>query len=141
VNEQPLDVLVVDDDDITSETVERALRKVEGSFRVVAATDGVDALKVLRGESTRRVRKPFVVLLDLNMPTMNGFEFLEQLRNDRRLRDTVVFVLTTSDSDADRSRAYHELIAGYMVKSAVGAQFSKLSTMLREYSLAVRLPA
>jgi CheY-like chemotaxis protein len=141
MNEERLDVLVVDDDDITSETVERALRKVEGCYRVVAASDGADALRVLRGETTRQVRKPFVVLLDLNMPTMNGFEFLEQLRNDRRLRDSVVFVLTTSDSDADRSRAYHELIAGYMVKSSVGAQFSKLSTMLREYSAAVRLPA
>ncbi len=85
--------------------------------------------------------RPFIVLLDLNMPRMNGFEFLAAIRQDAQLRDSVIFVLTTSDSDADRSRAYQELIAGYMVKSAVGPQFSKLAGLLNEFSRVVKLPA
>ena len=52
----------------------------------------------------------------------------------------MVFVLTTSDADADRSRAYHELVAGYMVKSAVGPQFSKLANLLKQYALTIWLP-
>lgn len=55
------------------------------------------------------------------------------------LHNSVVFVLTTSDSETDRSRAYHELIAGYMVKSVIGPQFVHLSSMLHEYAGAVCL--
>ncbi|WP_141289365.1 response regulator, partial [Ideonella azotifigens] len=80
------------------------------------------------------------VLLDLNMPRMDGFEFLQQLRADPALCDEVVFVLTTSDADADRVRAYHENVAGYMVKALVGPQFAKLAQLLVSYRLAVRLP-
>ena len=74
------------------------------------------------------------------MPRMNGFEFLEALRGDAELRESVVFVLSTSDADADRSRAYHELVAGYMVKSAIGPQFSKLAKLLKQYTETIWLP-
>jgi CheY-like chemotaxis protein len=111
------------------------------AFPVVGAEDGHVALAVLRGQDlTRRIRRPLVILLDLNMPRMNGFEFLQQLRGDPVLRDEVVFVLTTSDADADRTRAYQEQIAGYMVKSAVGTQFSKLAQLLLSYAAAIKLP-
>jgi CheY-like chemotaxis protein len=73
------------------------------------------------------------VLLDLNMPRMNGFEFLRELRSDRELRRTVVFVLTTSDIQSDRMRAYEECIAGYIVKSRIGPQCSGLARFLTEY--------
>ena len=74
------------------------------------------------------------------MPRMNGFEFLTALRADRKLQDEVVFVLTTSDADEDRTHAYHEQIAGYMVKAAVGPQFAKLAGLLLAYRSAVSLP-
>lgn len=135
-----LDILVVDDDDVTAESVQRALKKTPGRFRVIPAVDGRDALDVLRGLTDRRVRRPYLILLDLNMPRMNGFEFLAAMRADRALRDSVIFVLTTSDSDGDRARAYHEIIAGYMVKSAIGPQFARLAAMVLEYSGAVHLP-
>jgi CheY-like chemotaxis protein len=110
-------------------------------FPVVWVQDGIEALTVLRGRGGGLVaERPRVVLLDLNMPRMNGFEFLAALRNDRVLQAEVVFVLTTSDADEDKTRAYHEQIAGYMVKSAVGPQFAKLAGMLMAYRDAVRLP-
>jgi CheY-like chemotaxis protein len=135
-----LNVLVVDDDDVAAESVMRSLKKADVECQVVVAQDGIDALEVLRGTSDRHIQRPFVILLDLNMPRMNGFEFLEALRAESKLRDSIVFVLTTSDADSDRSRAYHEFIAGYMVKSSVGPQFSKLSRLLSDYASAIKLP-
>jgi CheY-like chemotaxis protein len=136
-----LTILLVEDDDVCAESVMRGLVRNGVSARVAWAQDGEVALQILRGEDAEcQVPRPRVVLLDLNMPRMDGFEFLQQARADPVLRDEVVFVLTTSDSDADRTRAYHENIAGYMVKSAVGPQFSKVALLLQSYRQAVRLP-
>lgn len=136
----PLSVLIVDDDDVAAEAVTRALVKQSIGCQVLVARDGMEALDVLRGKSDRQINKPFVILLDLNMPRMSGFEFLEALRADQELHESIVFVLTTSDADSDRSRSYHEHIAGYMVKSTVGPQFSKLTQLLGDYSAAIRFP-
>ena len=134
-------LLLVDDDDVAAESVERSLRKANLAFRVVWAEDGAVALDILRGrDPARQVPRPRVVLLDLNMPRVDGFEFLRELRTDPALRDDVVFVLTTSEIDSDRTRAYHENIAGYMVKSAVGPQFMRLARLLASYQAAVSLP-
>jgi len=136
-----LTILLVEDDDVAAESVMRSLGKSGLSFPVVWVEDGVEALRALRGENPAlRVPTPRVTLLDLNMPRMNGFEFLQELRADPKLQDDVVFVLTTSDIDTDRSRAYHANVAGYMVKAAVGPQFTKLAQLLTSYQAAVRLP-
>jgi CheY-like chemotaxis protein len=71
---------------------------------------------------------------------MDGLEFLTQMRADAVLHNTVVFVLTTSGRDADRSKAYQRHIAGYMVKSEVGPQFQKLASLLASYGESVALP-
>jgi CheY-like chemotaxis protein len=134
-------ILLVEDDDVAAESVVRSLNRLGAPFPVVWAEDGAVALAALRGEDPqRRVPRPRVILLDLNMPRMNGFEFLEQLRADARLSDDIVFVLTTSDVDSDRSRAYQQHVAGYMVKAAVGPQFSRLARLLDSYQAAVRWP-
>ncbi|MEO8154021.1 MAG: response regulator [Rhizobacter sp.] len=136
-----LNILLVEDDDVAAESVMRGLIRSGVNAPVVWAQDGEIALQVLRSaDPERHAPRPRVVLLDLNMPRMNGFEFLQHARADPVLRDEVVFVLTTSDTDADRTRAYHENVAGYMVKAAVGPQFAKLAQLLQSYRLAVRLP-
>jgi CheY-like chemotaxis protein len=136
-----LTILLVEDDDVAAEAVVRSLRKAGLDFPTVWAEDGLQALHALRGDDpARRVPRPRVILLDLNMPRMNGFEFLAQLRADPRLCDDVVFVLTTSDADTDRMRAYQGHIAGYMVKAAVGPQFSRLAQLLGLYHHHIRLP-
>lgn len=139
--EQTLNVLLVEDDDVAAESVLRGLSRVGLNLPVVWAEDGGVALQMLRGSDGRRkVERPRLVLLDLNMPRVDGFEFLRQLRADPELHDDVVFVLTTSDTESDRRRAYHENIAGYMVKAAVGPQFARLAQVVAGYQAAVHLP-
>jgi CheY-like chemotaxis protein len=140
-NAPAFNLLVVDDDDVAAEAVVRSMRKHAMDCSIVIAEDGMTALQILRGKHpTRRITKPRLVLLDLNMPRMSGIEFLRELRSDDHLRGTVVFVLTTSGSDADRERAYQESIAGYMVKSGLGPQLSGLARFLTEYRTAVLPP-
>jgi len=135
-----LSILLIDDDDVAIESATRNLRRHGIDFPIYVAHNGHDGIEALRGNGPNgALPKALVVLLDLNMPVMNGFEFLETVREDPALRSTVVFVLTTSDSDTDRTRAYHECIAGYMVKSAVGRQFSNLASLLRSYHVAIEL--
>lgn len=134
-------LLIVEDDDVAAESIQKSLKKTGLPFSAVLAEDGLVALEILRGEHpTKKIAEPLIVLLDLNMPRMNGFEFLHTIRNDDLLRSLVVFVLTTSSSDMDRAQAYDENVAGYMVKNAVGAHFSKLFKLLDDYVAAVELP-
>lgn len=134
-------ILLVEDDDVAAEAVIRSMKKSEVNFPITVAEDGLIALDVLRGlHPTKKIREPLLVLLDLNMPRMNGFEFLQAIRADEALNPTVVFVLTTSGSEIDRAKAYHENIAGYMVKDKVGPHFNKLFKLLNEYAEAVSLP-
>lgn len=136
-----VNILLVDDDDVAAESVVRSLRKHTVDFPVTLARDGIEALEILRREHTDlSIEKPYIILLDLNMPRMNGFEFLQEIRGDKHLHDSIVFVLTTSDFDTDKTRAYHENIAGYMVKSSVGPQFTKLASLLENYRNTVALP-
>lgn len=137
----PINILLVEDDDVAAEAVSRNLKKLSIDYPIIHANDGLEALEILLNKHSEKIiTKPFLVLLDLNMPRMNGFEFLNTIRSDDKLKESVVFVLTTSDDDKDRSRAYHECIAGYMVKSSVGPQFAKLAALLESYKMAVTLP-
>ncbi len=133
-------ILLVEDDDVAAESVIRGLKKTNTQINVVIAENGKKALDILRHEHPeKRMTSPFVVLLDLNMPIMSGFEFLEHVRNDERLNGVVIFILTTSDNDSDKAKAYDNQVAGYMVKSSVGPQFAKLATLLEAYKDAIEL--
>ncbi len=137
----PFSLLLVDDDDVAAEAVVRGLRKHDLLCPIVLAEDGLIALQILRAEhATRHLAKPYLVLLDLNMPRMDGFEFLRALRADEALRATLVFVLSTSGSDGDRARSYNAGIAGYMVKSGLGPQLKGLARFLVEFHSAILLP-
>ncbi len=136
-----INLLVVEDDDVAAEAIQRSLLKADAKFMATIAEDGLVALDILRGQHPdKTINQPLIVLLDLNMPRMNGFEFLEAIRADKALRSLVVFVLTTSGSDVDRARAYDENIAGYMTKDKVGKKFDKLFNLLTQYVSMVTLP-
>jgi CheY-like chemotaxis protein len=137
----PINILVIDDDDVSAEGVERSLAKTEMCFTVTVAADGLEGLEILRGEhDEKKIHPPMLVLLDLNMPRMDGLDFLQQIRGDAQLHKTVVFVLTTSNREKDRAASYQNHVAGYIVKSHAGPQFSKLAELLTSYGKSITLP-
>ena len=134
-------LLLVEDDDVAAEAVERAFRKAKIANPIVRARDGVEALAKLRDKSVPpAVPRPRLILLDLKMPRMNGLTFLQEIRNDPELKQTIVFVLTTSDSEKDRYDAYKHLIAGYIVKFRAGQDFMELIQLLDLYWRVVEFP-
>lgn len=133
-------LLLVEDDELDVLAIKRALRKARVANELVVAKDGVDGLAILRGEAGPPLHRPYLILLDLNMPRMNGIEFLTELRKDPALRDSIVFVLTTSNRDTDIVRAYDKLIAGYMVKAKAGEDFMELIGMLDHYWKIIEFP-
>jgi len=136
-----LSLLVGEDDDVAAEAIVRGIRKRGLDWQVLVVEDGAEALEVLRGNRPERtLRKPFALVVDLNMPRMNGFELIETLRRDPELRRTVVFVLTTSNSQSDRKRAYELGVAGYLVKSGAEPQHSNVVGLLHSYREAVLFP-
>lgn len=129
-NGEVVTLFLVDDDDVDAMGVIRALRKRRIGNPVIRAKDGVDALEKLRNGE---VPRPYIVLLDLNMPRMGGLEFVKAVREDYDLATSVIFVLTTSQSDQDIAEAYKNHVAGYVVKSDMEDIFSKLGNMLNIY--------
>ena len=81
-----------------------------------------------------------MVLTDINMPRMDGIELLEEIRKDDKLKPSVVFVLTTSQREEDKVRAYQFNVAGYLIKSHVGEDFMKMVDMLDRYWKIVEFP-
>jgi len=133
-------VLLVDDDQICRLGVKRALRKCQLANRVYEAHDGCEALDLLRGANgQKQVPRPITVILDLNMPRMNGFEFLDEIRDDADLSTTNVFVITTSSSVDDIHQCYARHVCGYVTKSGHGDSFGALARMLREFWQVVTL--
>ncbi|MBT0666938.1 response regulator [Novosphingobium profundi] len=134
-------VLIVDDDDVALEGVLRSFKRNEVRCQTLTASDGREALAILNGvHPSKHISPPYIVLLDLNMPGMDGFQFLHALRTTPELKRTVVFILSTSAREQDMCRAYDEQVAGYMVKSAVGPQFARLADFIRKYTCTQKLP-
>jgi CheY-like chemotaxis protein len=134
-------ILLVEDDAVDVMALKRAIRRCKLANPLSVARDGIEALEILRGGPERApLRKPYMILLDLNLPRMNGIEFLQSLRADVTLRDTVVFVLTTSKADKDRCTAYQLHVAGYIVKSNCTDSFSRAVMMLEHYLRVVEFP-
>jgi CheY-like chemotaxis protein len=131
-------ILLVDDDDVDVMGVHRALKKLKIVNPIVRARDGIEGLALLRDPSA--VPRPYIILLDLNMPRMNGLEMLAELRRDPMLTSSVVFVLTTSKADEDIVEAYQQHVAGYIIKSQVGEGFLRVVEMLDQYWRVVELP-
>jgi len=137
----PIHLLLVEDDEVDAEAVMRAFRrqKIDNPFTIVS--DGIEALNILRGEGGyERLPRPYMILLDINMPRMNGLEFLQAIRNDPDLRRSIVFILTTSNRDEDKMAAYNRQIAGYLLKSRAGQDFINIIQLLDSYQRVVTFP-
>jgi CheY-like chemotaxis protein len=102
------------------------------------ASNGLEAIEMLRGDTIPPDRR--LVLLDLNMPRMNGIEFLRAVREDAELRSLPVVVLTTSNDERDKVDAYNLNVAGYLLKPVTFADFVDLMAALNKYWMLVEMP-
>jgi len=110
-------ILLVEDDQMDVMNVQRELRKQNIGVPLIHAKNGREALNLLRGENGEtKIERPSLVMLDLNMPRLNGLELLKILRADPEFSDLNVFIMTTSDLDADRSGATDLGVSGYIIK-------------------------
>ena len=130
-------VFLIEDDDVDAMTIRRGFRKQRIGNKIVRAKDGEEAMMMLQ---SGKVPEPYIILLDLNMPRMNGIEFLAALRKDERLKASVVFVLTTSEDDRDITASYEKNIAGYFVKGEDEKSFLDVIHVLDGYWKIVHLP-
>ncbi len=131
-----LNILLVEDDEVDVMTVRRAFKKGNITNPLYVAGNGIEALAILRGQPDQPSLIPTerrLILLDLNMPKMNGLEFLQELRADRQLRQIPVVVLTTSNEERDRFQAYQLNVAGYMLKPVTFSIFVEMMVTLNKY--------
>jgi CheY-like chemotaxis protein len=135
---QLLNVLLVEDDEVDVMNVKRAFEKNHIMNPLYLATNGIEALELLRGNDIPASRR--LVLLDLNMPRMNGIEFLQELRKDPELASTTVVVLTTSNDERDKVEAYSLNVAGYILKPVTFDNFCEAMVALNKYWSLVEFP-
>ncbi len=131
-----LNILLVEDDEVDVMTVQRAFKKGNITHSLYIAGNGIEALAILRGELGQPSIVPTdrrLILLDLNMPKMNGLEFLQELRADPTIRNIPVVVLTTSNEERDRVKAYDFNVAGYILKPVTFSIFVELMIVLNKY--------
>ncbi len=122
-------ILLVEDDQIDIMTVQRALRDLAVLNALVTAENGEDAIRYLQDDNN----KPGLILLDLNMPVMNGIEFLKVIKSDARLKCIPAVVLTTSTEQRDKYQSYELGIAGYMTKPVDYRKFVDLMRTIDTY--------
>jgi len=130
-------ILLVEDDDVDAMTVQRSFKDLKIANKLVRRTDGEDALEYLRNPDND---EPCIILLDLNMPRMNGFEFLKIAKADERLKKIPVVVLTTSDTEEGIADSYNANASGYIVKPVDYEQFIEAMKVLNLYWTLNRLP-
>lgn len=134
-------VLLIDDNDLDVETIERCFRRMKIDNPVVRARDGIEGLEILRKQDPSvGLKRPYIVLLDINMPRMNGIEFLKELRRDQAIADTPVFVMTTSDHRRDVQAAHRHNVCGYIVKPMERQRMMEALGMLNSYWKVCKLP-
>jgi CheY-like chemotaxis protein len=137
-DERALNILLVDDDEVDVMTVKRAFQKANITNRLFVASNGVEALEMLRSGAIPNSRR--LILLDLNMPKMNGLEFLREVRNDPQLAALTVVVLTTSNEDRDRVDAFQLNVAGYLLKPVTFHTFADVMATLNKYWTLMEMP-
>ncbi len=123
-------ILLVEDDQVDAMTVTRALKDIKAPNPLVHKTNGIEALNFLKEKSKQ---KPGIILLDLNMPKMNGIEFLQHIKADDELKRIPVIVLTTSNEQRDKVDSFNLGVAGYMVKPVGYQEFLAVMYEINTY--------
>ncbi len=132
----PFSFLLIEDDEIDIMNVKRAFKRNNFQNPLYQAANGAEALAMLKNEKSDVPVLPLdnlIILLDLNMPRMNGIEFLQQMRAEPSLRRIPVVVLTTSSEKQDRLEAYNFNVAGYIIKPMIFKNFVETMEILNKY--------
>ncbi len=132
---QEVNILLVEDDEIDVKALLRAFKKLKIANPVTVAKDGIEGWEALQ-----ELPRPYLVILDINMPRMNGIELLEKIRASEKYHDSIVFVLTTSTDDEDKFDAFKLNAAGYMLKADMGKSFIQAIEMIEQYWKVVEFP-
>ena len=123
-------ILLVEDDIVDAMTVRRALNDLKVTNTLNTVANGEEALEFLHESQNEH---PGIILLDLNMPKMNGIEFLKIMKNDNSLKRIPVVVLTTSQEEQDKIESFNLGIAGYMIKPVDYLQFVETMRTINLY--------
>jgi CheY-like chemotaxis protein len=123
-------ILLVEDDQIDAMTVTRALKDIKAAHPLIHKINGLEALKFLK---EKPLQLPGIILLDLNMPKMNGIEFLEAVKSDQELKHIPVVILTTSNEQRDKVHSFNLGVAGYMLKPVGYQEFLTIMYEINTY--------
>jgi CheY-like chemotaxis protein len=130
-------ILLVDDDEVDIMTIRRALKEIHVVNPSVSRENGEQALAYLRDSANET---PCLILLDLNMPVMNGIEFLQVVKSDDQLKRFPVVVLTTSEEEQDKVNSFNFGVAGYMAKPVNYRQFVEMMRSIDLYWSCSEMP-
>lgn len=137
-----MNILLVEDNDLDIEILKRSLKKIGSASSLVCARDGIEAIQLLEDDLIEpKLPRPFVILLDINMPRMDGHEFLQAIRASEGLSNAQVFVFTTSDSKKDIDRAYKNHASGYIVKPNSSSELQNVLQALQAFWSKCELPS
>jgi len=130
-------ILLVEDDQVDTMTVQRSLKEIHVTNPLVTVENGEEALRYL--QNTQR-EKPCIILLDLNMPIMNGIEFIRVIKHDDQLKCIPVVVLTTSEEQQDKVNSFNLGVAGYMAKPVDYRRFVEVMRSIDAYWTISEMP-
>lgn len=130
-------ILIVEDDDTDILHFQRLMSKTGLEDAAIYVSNGDKALDVLRAQTPAYGVCPALIITDLNIPGINGHELIEDIRATPAIENSVIFVLSTSDLEADMQRAYRNKVAGYFIKDEAGASLKAAVEMVKHYRLAV----
>ncbi len=135
MSRKQINLLHIEDDSVDRMVIERALKKIEGIGIIHNATNGEDALDLLTGQNGKQRLSPYpqIILLDINMPKMNGIEFLEALRANDELKHLSVYMVTTSNDESDLINAYKYNVSGYILKPVDISHFERTFKILTDF--------
>jgi len=134
---EKISILLVEDDHVDIMTIKRAFKDLKITNPVNVCENGLEALDFLRNPQKQF---PGVILLDLNMPKMNGIEFLQEIKDDEQFKSIAVVVLTTSKEEQDKVESFKLGVAGYMIKPVDYLQFVEIIRTIHLYWTLSEIP-
>lgn len=127
-------ILLLEDDEVDQEAIARAFKELKVLNKLDVASNGEEGIEYLK------TNRPAIILLDLNMPKMNGLEFLKIVKNDKNLKRIPVIILTTSNEEKDKVGSFNLSVAGYIVKPPNHETFVKVLHALDVYWTISEIP-